>query len=86
MKPIIFEMTQRAENGGSPLSNDTAANLDIDHGTPLIVMPKRHYIALLKAASRAIFSGDQEFMDRLDDHIDDHDSFVQRVQPDEIEL
>jgi hypothetical protein len=86
MKPTIFEMTQRAENGGSPLNNDTACDLDVGHGTPLILMPKRQYVALLKAASRAIFSGDQQFMDRLDAHINEHDSFVERVRPDEIDL
>ena len=43
-----FETTQRAYDGGHPLVNETAARLDLGHGTPLLILGKRDLVAFLK--------------------------------------
>jgi len=69
MKINTIEFIQRSENGGAPLDNETAHNEKIGHGTPLILMPTRQFVALLKRAVEAVrtVGVDYGFVDELEE-------------------
>ena len=76
-----FEFTQRAENGGNPLDNETAHRLGIGHGTSLLVIPKCEFVALLKKAQlAAITNGRRDFAEEVEELIREHDQFVVEVR------
>lgn len=83
MKAIEF--IQRAEGGGSPLSNDTADYYEINHGTPLIVLEKRKFVAmLLNIREMAAQAGDTKLVDRILPLLEEHDQFVVKVRTEEM--
>lgn len=86
MKLPIFELIQRAENGGSPLDNETAHDLGIGHGTPVVVMPMRKLIALLKRAKSTAGSVqiDYDLYNGIEEFLKANDQFVVEVEPDEL--
>lgn len=60
MKTLV-DFIQRSENGGAPLDNETAQEAGIDHGTPLVVMPKRQLLALLKLTLEGATKGYHDY-------------------------
>lgn len=49
-----FETTQRAESGGQPLSNETAADLDMEHGVALLIVSKRSLVKYLHRVEKVL--------------------------------
>lgn len=83
----MFETIQRASNGGSPLDNRTASETGIEHGTTVLLMPKRQFVAFLKETRRLMLSENvraTEFLQGIDELIAKQDSFVFDVEPGEI--
>lgn len=78
-----FELTQKAYNGGYPLDNETARELNIGHGTTVLIIPTRKFVSLLKGAKNAATQKDPaEFIAAIQALIDEHDKFVVEVRPD----
>lgn len=82
MKITSVEFIQRSENGGAPIDNEYASKLRIGHGTPLILMPKRQFVALLKRAQEAAreMEVDYDFIEEIDELLKEHDQFVVPVE------
>lgn len=66
----IFEATQRAENGGSPLPNDC----HVGHGVPLLILEKRGLIRLL----RKLYKGNVQAQVEANNIVMKYDQFVDR--------
>ena len=86
MKLTTFEFTQRAENGGSPLDNETAHDLGVGHGTSLLVIPKREFVAFLKCVRDSAKSVQIHYglLEDVEELLKEHDDFVFEVSPDEL--
>lgn len=85
MKLTTSEFTQRAENGGFPLSNEHASSLSIGHGTPLTVLPSRQFVALLlRLQAAALAANDEALAGEVSALLVKHNTFVEAVQIEEI--
>lgn len=87
IKLQAFETIQRAGNGGWPLLNESASDLGIGHGAPVVIIPKRKLLALIYKAMET--TADKEFFFQLeelltDDGSDLNDSFVVKIKSDEL--
>lgn len=81
LKLTTTEFIQKSYNGGSPLDNEYASDLKIGHGTPLILMPKRQFVALLKRAQLAAMTGpDLQLASEVEDLLKEHDQFIEKVE------
>lgn len=82
-----FETIQRAENGGSPLSNDSAHELGVGHGMELAILPKRKLIALIRCLRQEMEDaglGRGRKAAAIDAYLNENDSFVLPVKSKEI--
>lgn len=84
-KARITEFIQRSENGGSPLDNETAHNIGIGHGTPMVMMPTREFVALLKESRESAIRGgpNSRFVKIVQGLINEFDKFAEEVKPEE---
>ena len=83
MKITTFEFIQRAENGGHPLDNESANKSGVGHGTPLLMLPKRQFVALLKRAKFAAGSVqiDYDLLNGVEEFLKENDQFLIEVDP-----